>query len=666
MKKRNKIFSILLALTLGIFTGCTDESSTSSGNNSNNGNMTPIGNGAHIEYNVTGDVEGTVHERFIGTTEYKILDNGVTDYKIVTPSQYGSDLTKTVAEFNSFFEEATGIKLTVISDLGLTYEMNGKYISLGKTNLLETSGVEIDYETLKHHGYEVVTKGATLFVAGEERGVLYGVYDILEYLIGYKCYTPTYYKIDKNVKNIDLPAFDIKEVPDFDYRIAPNGNYLRNPTVLTRMRMNDRSEVFVDSDGNDAHTAFNILPPEIYKESHPDWYMGNGAQLCYTARGNETEYEALVAESVERCKYFLDMDKNQSKTLLAFTQIDQNTWCDCEACSALVSANGNTGAATQIPFINDVAAAVEMWIQSDEAGRNKGRDITFVIFAYHKTDKAPTVKNADGTWSLTSPEMQLRDNVAVWVAPLHYNYVESIYSPNNVSLKTIFDSWSSVAPTYCVWGYDVYFSDYLTPFDSWNTMQELAKYLYNLNTKIYWPQGAFNDLACTNFDNLKSFVWSEMLWNVNVNMNELIDEYFSVVYREAGDMMKAAYWQMRTELLRQRVELERPYSVYTVTSTADYYSKQYLLDLLDQMSSAREFIDKYKVLDPEYYETVMTEITLETCSPLNILLSAYSDTYNKEDLKALVAHFTECVNKSGITKKSELGNMTDFLKSFNK
>ena len=29
---------------------------------------------------------------------------------------------------------------------------------------------------------------------------------------------------------------------------------------------------------------------------HPDWFSGDGTQLCYYANGNEKEYEASLAE----------------------------------------------------------------------------------------------------------------------------------------------------------------------------------------------------------------------------------------------------------------------------------------------------------------------------------------------------------------------------------
>ena len=509
-----KRFIRFLALILSILTLV---STTACNNKKNDGyvNTTPAEK-----------VEGTVHGGTITQTEKKILSDGKSDYILVIPVDTQGDIEKAAKEFNLFFSEATGIKLPVVSDEGLAYNENAKYISLGNTNVLESSHISIDIVGIKHHGYEIITKDNSIFVCGQARGVLYGVYDLLEHLVGYKNYTTTYYKLDKNLTEIKLPNFQIKEVPDIDYRIAPNGSYQRNITTMTRMRMSNTNDVFIE--GCAVHSALSILNPDVYQAEHPDWYMIKNQQLCYTAHGNEEEYAAMVAEAVERCKYYIDRD--QEHKFLAFSQIDISTWCQCANCKAVVEKYGGFHTATQNLFINDVAERIEEWLKTDDAGRNKGREVMFVIFAYHYTTNAPALKNSKGEWELVSPDVKLRPNVGVWIAPINGNYVDNLYSSACQPLREIFDGWTVCADYLLVWGYDCYFSKYLVPYDSWNQMQDLTKYLYNRNIKMYWPQGIYNDLGNTHFDNLKMFVWSELMWNVNVDVSALIDEYFAEVY----------------------------------------------------------------------------------------------------------------------------------------
>lgn len=677
MKKAYKVLALFLAvLTLGSISACKNIGANSSGNNSGGNSNDNKDAKDYMEYNVVGDVEGTTHERSISETSYKLLNNGVSEYKIVTTEKAGVDLKKAVSEFNTFFQEATGISLSIVTDTGLTYNADSKYISLGNTALLKAAGLNTD-SSLGTQGYEIVTKGASVFVTGQDKGVLYGVYDMLKYLIGYEFYTPLYYEIEKNVKDIVLPAFNIKEIPDFEYRIAPNGNYLRNVSALMRSRMNETGEVFIEDCA--IHSAFNILPPQEYldDDTYPDnhtemmqfteeeymrnrmWYKdGEIMQLCYTAHGDPVAYEALVSTAVERCKYFINRD--QEHNVLSFTQIDNGGWCECKACSALIEKNANAKSATQIVFINDVEERIRAWLATDDAGINKGREITFTIFAYQSSAAAPVRKNADDSWTLTSEEMKLNDNIAVWVAPIFSNYQQSIYDKQN-DLLDIFNSWAAISPQFTVWGYDVYFNQYLTPFDSWNTMQDLAKHLRQLNTIMYWPQGSYNDVASTNFDNLKSYIWSKVLWNVNVDVNACINDYFRAVYKEAAATMQEAYWTMRTELLRHRVELDRPYGIYTDTANIMYYSKQYLLQMIDLMDSAKKQLSKYEVFDPEYYETIMKEIDLEMVSPKYLLVKCYWGTYNQVEQAALKEDFVNTVNNAGISKDSEYGDLPDFI-----
>ena len=95
MKKFVKLASIVMAaVTAFSLIGCNDSS-----NSDANKVLTP--DGTYLTYtNTIPKVEGTVHERKVGTTSHKIIQGGNSPYVIVLPAQKGNYLNKAYAEFN--------------------------------------------------------------------------------------------------------------------------------------------------------------------------------------------------------------------------------------------------------------------------------------------------------------------------------------------------------------------------------------------------------------------------------------------------------------------------------------------------------------------------------------------------------------------------------------
>ena len=92
--------------------------------------------------------DNSEHGGVVEETEYKIVQDGVSAYKLVIPVDADTKTKKAAAEFDAFFGEATGIKLETITDAEATWSETAKYISLGDTELLDEAGVEIVFAEL--------------------------------------------------------------------------------------------------------------------------------------------------------------------------------------------------------------------------------------------------------------------------------------------------------------------------------------------------------------------------------------------------------------------------------------------------------------------------------------------------------------------------------------
>ena len=478
--------------------------------------------------------------------------------------------------------------------------------------------------------------------------------------------------MDTNVTDIPLLDFDIKEIPDFEYRIAPYGSAFYNSLFRDRMRTWHDQEIYIgDSPVHNMLRA--ILPTKTYVQNlkdeydkgtlevdyeteHPYWFMDNKKQLCYTAHGKPDEYEALIEEIVKNCKELILSDSEHD--YLSFTQMDANVWCTCDACFKLKNKYG-TNAASQMILANDVAERIENWLNEEQGGRK----VQFVIFAYHQTEKAPTVRNSDGTYSAIDNEVVLRDNVSVQIAPITADYITSIYDEDNVTLYNLTESWLSCAKSFCYWGYDSFFHSYLTPFNSYGSMQDAMQRLSDMNVKMVWMQGAWNLNALTGFDDVKMYLWSKLMWNVNEDVNALIQNFFDNVYQEASKDMYNAFLQMRIEMeLQKSKNLGTDIYLEPATNT-DWWGKRTLLQMLETFETAKTKIESYKLSHPELYQIIMDNIIKESIFPRYVLIEAYGSTFSNAELLEMKKSFKNDAERLNINQSRETVTMQDYFKA---
>ncbi|MBR4942874.1 MAG: DUF4838 domain-containing protein [Clostridia bacterium] len=643
MKKR--ILAVLLAsISLISLFGCK--------NNNKGNNSEPSGV-------VKPTVTDTIHEFSMETTPYSLVKNGATEYKILVSEKGKITHAEAISELQLFFEEATDIKLTAVTGEN-TFDSNAKYISLGDTNFLQTADVSIDYATLGSQGYEIHTVGQSIVVCGAKQGVLYGVYELLYQLFDFETLSNKITYIETSVKDVPLPKFTIKEVPDIEFRIPVTGTQTNDADSRRRMRMLNSQEVIM-AEGGQHNTLRYILKPEYMVDEagnevlvHPSWYSEDVTQLCYTARGNAEEYAAMLAAAAESVKRIIL--KYPSQDVIAISQMDVVSWCECDACQALEDKYG-TDAVSQIYFINDLTDYLDEWLTTEEAV--KDRDIQFMIFAYHMVEEAPAVQNEDGTWSPIDESVVLNDNVAVWIAALYEDYTLSVHHEDSYNIRRLMESWHACTNTYFIWAYNIYFDNYLIPYDSYGAIQDMIQYFVLHDTRYLWAQGNYNTHQNTGYDDLKSYLFSKLMWNCNLDVNTLTSNFFHKVYREAADIMEGTYWAWRMQSAKQ-IALGRSGSIYASPAAAKFWPQGYLTTQLDNMEAAKTAIEHYKISNPELYQAIYDSIVCETISPRFLLLENYSNTFSNMSFVDFKSAFKKDVNRLGFDRLSEHVTLEDY------
>ena len=573
-------------------------------------------------------------------TDLKYLaKDGETNYAILVDESEQGMYEAAISELQALFKEATGATLSVVTS-DTEYSTRAQYISLGNTNAFVTSNVAMLTGDLGSQGYQITTKGKTIFIVGESQGVLYGVYELMHDLFGFEQYTAEYYYIDEGVAEIELPSIDEYSVPDIEYRVGMSGEQ-RNGTEQARNRMRVIRSEDVLITGAGAHNMLTyIVPFDTYYSTNPTWFSNqttssstaSNTQLCYTAGDRSgSSYAAMVDVAVNNVMTILNA--NPSASIFSLTQMDvQNKWCTCSACAALQTTYG-TAAASQMLFVNDVTAQVQ-----EQLGE---REVQFMTFAYLETVDAPVTDNGDGTYTAIGG-IKLNDNVSIWIAPIGEDYTAATAHKN---IDTLLAKWNACTDSCFIWAYNVYFYNYLVAYDSYDYIDDLVQTAVKHNAKFFWPQGNWNSTRNTGFDDLKSYIFSKLMWDSTLNVDDLISDFFAKVYGEAADEMKAVFDAWRTRSATQnKMPVSGTKSIYQNIATSSFWTTDWLNTQITNLNAAAALVDAgstaYEAIQCELvmYKYLLLEVTSAWQKDWS---SSWNQTLYKSDYTAWQAALTE-------------------------
>jgi hypothetical protein len=472
------------------------------------------------------------------------------------------------------------------------YTDEAKFIYLGNSDL--SVGLGVDLDALGTQGFTIKTYGQSIFIIANPQGVLYGVYELLNETLNFETYTKEITTLDKNVSVIALPQLDLTQVPDVEYRFAFSGVQYADEVSRRRMRTLNTGDVMVD--GGWAHNMLSLIVPfDTYRKTNSSWFSNQtrlwddyeGTQLCYTAGGRDTtSYSQMLEVAYNNVISLLAEDTDPNHVFMSLTQMDvDGKWCTCSGCKSVINTYGSNSA-TQILFINDLTSRVQAWLNSEQSGR----EVQFLMFAYYDSIDAPTKGN-----------LKLNNNVSVWIAPINDNYMLGVNASGN-ELGATLQGWKNVASSVAIWGYNVYFTDYLVPYNTYDQIDQMIDACVASNANYMWIQGNWNTTQNTGFDGLKAYLISKLMWDSTLDVNELTNAYFNAVYGAAASDMLTVYNAMKTELNR----ITNNGATAGVPSYTSW-GLDYLKTQLDRLVAAIGKLDKSDANYQKYYDAIVCE-----------------------------------------------------------
>ena len=492
-------------------------------------------------------------------------------------------------------------------------------------------------------------------------GVIYGVYEFLHQTVGFEVYAEDEIALNK-VETIELLKFDLFDEPDIEWRATNCGVFSNNTTFARRMKFEEWKEIWM-YDYGDWHNFFRYLPPAVYNSEqvtetyHPNFYSLDGKQLCLMGRGIKEEKDLML--DIISDKIVTMIENNPGMENLTFTQQDTNVWCSCDACKQVKSQYG-TDSASYIWFCNSLSDLVKAKLT--EKGLDRRFNIYF--FAYHKTTDAPVKKDSNGKYVAIDDSVICRDNVFVFYCPIAAFRRLSYLDSRNSSFYQTMEKWKVLSKQVAFWSYSAVFDDYLQPFDVFNAMQENYRWFVDNNVIYLMDQGQTTNANSTAFTKLKTYLNGKLGWNCNESYEELVNNFFTNYYRDAGPILLELFNEMRAHWSYQESVLG--YYHNQQTKDTRYYSYNLLHAWLEKFDKAFDAIAHYETEDKVLYDKLYERINLESISIRYMLLTMYSYNYTDSQYNEMATSFRQdCINLN-ITNWSERVSIKDLWKELDK
>ena len=598
-----------------------------------------------------------------------IVKDGLSTYFIVNAREPQSKEVVAAQELNYFMRQATTVDIPIINEKEVKKDYH--YISLGYTTQFKEACPDVDLSSIDNtlSSYYITTKGENIYIVSSDDyrgyGVLYGVYDLLNKLVDYTYYhdSEIYYEHKDSVNLLKYPDMFVK--PTFDGRSISTLYTMNDDVHGQRLRLinNSRGPEWCRACYGHGHIQTFLAPWQIepktgetYGKLHPDWFInpaqpkpaGNirGAMIdngfCYTAG---EELENYIAEKL---KIFIDREPEAIYVMCA--QEDTKYACTCERCQKALQEWGGTQAGLQINFMNHIIEKVEAWMKNAWPGR----EVQYLIYAYHPTLQPPVKDNGSGGYVPYSDKVKPHEKLRIFLAPIGANYSVDFDAPINKSVKQVLDGWSVVAKDQIMmYLYDLNYRIYFVNFNNFSSVTGMYRKCAEIGASYMLTQGVSDTNICC-FDEMRSYVESNLMWDINRSYEDLADDFLQHFYKQTYKLMKDIYERVRDRYAYYQ-KMVQP-STGDLTGdlcNAELYPFGMVRKLDEDIKEAMAIIEPLKQTDLSLYETLSDRVMKEYLSVIYLKIKLYRNLYSEAEVNEMIETFEYYIQKFEITKQGE-------------
>ena len=446
------------------------------------------------------------------------------EYAIVRAADASPSVKYAAEELRDFTERLTGVRLPIVEVTDAARAaLPPKAVFLNMSRLSSQVSRPLN---LGDDDFSLKVVEGDLLVTGGNRGVLYGVYELLERYGGCRWYASWHtvvpardaFSVPDDLNDVQKPAFLCRDVHWWDYfkgdfaaRNRVNGGSNRQ-----QARHGGNTWRFGGGLGN-CHTFERLLPPEKYFDAHPEYYsmvkgvrLKERTQLCLT---NPDVLRLVTSNVLARIR------KDPGAKFYGVSQNDWHNYCECPACKTVDDEEGSH-AGTVVRFVNAIAEAVE----------KEFPDKIIETLAYQYTRHAPK-------------KTKLRHNVIPCLCSIECDFSRPLATsphPQNVSFIKDVEDWNRQTDCLYVWDYVTDFRCYPHPFPNVYVLQENVKFFRDHGVKMLFEQGACQGRHA-GFAELKGWLLAKWMWNPDLPAEPLIADFFNGYYGKAAPIVRAVF-----------------------------------------------------------------------------------------------------------------------------
>ena len=430
-------------------------------------------------------------------------------------------------EFRSYVEKMTGVALPIEAESSAVPR-----IEIGLSPGHESFGAFDD----ANDSFALKAESDVLRVSGGCRGVLYGVYELLERFGGcgwYACEADgrIFEEIPRTESFLVPGNLDVSEKPAFARRWNDWHFIMGNPRFAAIMRINGSWEKATSKNefcGGDYpafapgflwHNFAQLVPEKEYFASHPEYYSyhtnkqcrvpsSQGGQLCLTNPDVLRIVLGKLLAAIEKNK----REGNDQYKVYGVSQDDWYGYCECTNCAAIDRREGGPSGSI-LNFINQLAEKVG----------EKHPDVLVETLAY--------------TYGRHPPKhLKARDNVMICLCTDKCEFRHPLGVSKcaaNVEFEGMLKRWKDVAKNILIWDYTANFGYYTMPWPNLDTLPANLRYFRENGVRQVFEEGIgrnpWGHLAA-----LYAWLIAKLEWNPDQPVRPLVERFCRAYYGKAA------------------------------------------------------------------------------------------------------------------------------------
>ena len=366
-----------------------------------------------------------------------------------------------------------------------------------------------DDPSLGDDGFEINSSDGVVSVRGGKRGVIYGLYELLERYGGVVWTSPDYTHIPEDGTFSVPDGVSLRETPAFAARYL--STFTNDITFASRCRLNEYShhhntKPFDECYGGPfppfdemlgkCHTFQKLVSADRYYATHPEYFsLVNGRrerrrpQLCLT---NPDVFNIALSNVIRRIEANRRSPEawRRSTRYYGVSQDDWNNYCECPSCAA-IDEREESHSGCVIWFVNKIAEEVE----------KRYPNVVIETLAYMYSRKPPKY-------------LRPRDNVMVCLCTIECDFskpmAENRYK-ENVDFRENVLKWRDIANHLYIWDYAANWRATPVPYPNLVAYAKNVRFYHDAGVRYLYEEGFRSPPA--SFTDLKGWLGAKLMWN---------------------------------------------------------------------------------------------------------------------------------------------------------